>query len=252
MNTEKKSVWKLLPEPNKILVYWLGGAGFLFVFDNGQIVCIDPYLSDSVERLAGFRRLTMAPFSPSELIFDILLLTHDHPDHLDIDSFDELMTINPKCQILASSSCEAFLKGKNANFEVAKPGSFVTIGEVCIKTVAADHGNLCPDALGFLIVYKNRSIYCTGDTSNNFEKIKDAIIFQPEIMVTCINGAYGNLDEKEAAILASKCNAKKVIPCHFWLFAEHGGDPAKFRDHLKTFSPDSDLRLITPGKAEII
>ena len=49
------------PTKKKVLVYWLGGAGFVFKFDVGYTICIDPYLSDSVERLFGFKRLQPTP-----------------------------------------------------------------------------------------------------------------------------------------------------------------------------------------------
>ena len=241
-----------LPCKDNILLYWLGGAGFLFVFDNGQIVCIDPYLSDSVERIAGFRRLSIPPFCSGELSFDILLLTHDHPDHLDIDSFDDLMDINPNCQIIASSSCELFLKEKRTDYNISQAGMNIQIGGINIQTVSADHGELCPDAVGFIVSYGSRNVYCTGDTSGRYDRIKDAIALKPEVLITCINGAYGNLDEKQAAILAKKCESKIVIPCHFWLFAEHGGDPGKFKSCLESESPKSKLLLLMPGRAKEI
>ena len=51
------------PAKGKFIVYWLGGSGFVFKFPSGQIVCIDPYLSDCAERLAGFKRLSSAPLN---------------------------------------------------------------------------------------------------------------------------------------------------------------------------------------------
>lgn len=239
-----------MPDQGRILVYWLGQAGFLFVFDNGQIVCIDPYLSDSVEKLAGFRRLSIAPFTSEELVFDILLLTHDHPDHLDIDAFDGITVANKNCRIIAAQSCEMFLRERQVDYNIVQPRMSFQIGQVDIRAIAADHGSLCPNAVGFLITYKTRSIYCTGDTSRNFDFIKEAIDVKPEILVPCINGAYGNLDEEGAALLAAECQSKWVIPCHFWLFAEHGGNPAKFNSYLKSLSPESKSILLTPGRAE--
>ena len=85
------------PAENKIIIYWLGGSGFLFKFGTGQIICIDPYLSDGVEKEFGFRRLSLAPLRANELFFDVLLATHDHLDHLDTYSFDMLVKTNPDC-----------------------------------------------------------------------------------------------------------------------------------------------------------
>ena len=45
---------KNLPAKGNIIAYWLGGSGFIIRFDNGQTICIDPYLSDLAERLFDF------------------------------------------------------------------------------------------------------------------------------------------------------------------------------------------------------
>ena len=67
-------------------VTWLGQAGLLF--DTGKTkVMIDPYFSDSVEKVnpKSYRRTPV-----KEELFalepDVLLFTHDHLDHYDPES----------------------------------------------------------------------------------------------------------------------------------------------------------------------
>jgi L-ascorbate 6-phosphate lactonase len=237
-----------MPQSHKgIIVYWLAGTGFVVKFATGEIVCLDPYLSDCVERLAGFRRLSLAPLEPHELTADVLLFTHDHPDHLDPDSFDAIMAANPSAKILAGGSCRKFLKEKNIEHQICPPGTLTRFGAITVKAVAADHGEYCAEALGFIIQFAGRSLYFTGDTSLNQTLLADAINSQPEILIPCINGAFGNLNENEAANLASQCRAGVVVPTHFGLFAEHGGSPAKFKECLNTVCPQAKLVLLTPG-----
>ena len=236
------------PDKGNVIVYWLGGAGFAFRFPDGEIICIDPYLSDAAERLFGFRRLSLAPIKASDLTCDLLLFTHDHVDHLDVDSFDALMHANPGCRVLAPESCANFLGSRNAAFEVVSPGTCSQLGDVHIKTVAADHGDLCPDAVGFVLSFHGRPLYFTGDTAFDELRMAKAIEAQPEIVIPCINGAYGNMNETEAAKLAGRCGAKIAIPSHFWLFAEHGGCPATFRDRAKTHATGTEVLLLTPGR----
>jgi len=234
---------------NKIIVYWLGGSGFVFQFPGGEIICVDPYLSDSAERLFGFRRLTLAPLKAGELAFDLLLLTHNHADHLDEDSFDILVKTNQGCRILAPGLCAGFLETKKTAYELVSPGTLSQTGNVSLKTVAADHGELCPGAVGFIINFEGRSLYFTGDTAFNENLMAEAIAARPEIVIPCINGAYGNMNEKDAAVLVGKCQAKLAIPSHFWLFAEHGeGCPAKFRDLLKSGAAKTEVLFLTPGR----
>jgi len=240
------------PADGKILVYWLGGAGFVFKFSSGRIVCIDPYLSDYVERLVGFRRLSLPPVKANELFTDVLLITHDHADHLDVDSFDEIIKNNPNCKVLSSAVCSKFLRQKHADYQILAVGDNFSEDDIDIRIVDADHGELSPEAIGCVITFAGRKIYYTGDTSYNEKILADNIALNPEIIIPCINGAFGNLDEKQAAILAGQCQSKLAIPCHFWLFAEHGGDPEKFKKHLQNESSETELLLLTPGRgAEI-
>jgi len=49
-----------VPE-GSLALYWLCQAGFAFKTGAGQIVYIDPYLSEVVERLIGFKRMMTSP-----------------------------------------------------------------------------------------------------------------------------------------------------------------------------------------------
>ena len=237
-----------LPVKGNIIAYWLGGSGFVIRFDNGQTVCIDPYLSDLAERLFDFKRLFAPPVSPEQLRFDILLMSHDHADHMDIDSFDQLAKANPACRILAPICCQEFLKGKNADYEIVSSGQSISIGDVTIEAIPADHSDLCPEAVGFLLKYSSRLIYFTGDTSFNEKMMQPAVEVAPEILLPCINGAYGNMNEQQAAQLCKNCNAKTVIPSHYGLFEEHNGNVEKFVECLKTESPQTTAYPLKPGQ----
>lgn len=239
---------KDLPAKGNMIAYWLGGSGFIIRFDNGQTVCIDPYLSDLAERLFDFKRLFSPPVSSEQLRFDILLMSHDHADHMDIDSFDQLTLANPACRILTPICCEEFLKDKKADYEIISVGQSISIGDMSIKAVAADHGDLCPEAIGFLLKYSSRLIYFTGDTSFNKESMQPAIDAAPEILLPCINGAYGNMNEEQAAKLCKSCNATTVIPSHYGLFKEHNGSVTKFVECLKIESPQTTAYALKPGQ----
>ena len=49
-----------------------------------------------------------------------------------------------------------------------------------------------------------------------------------DILIGPINGAYGNMNEEEFAKLTTLLNPQLVIPCHYGMFAAHGGNPGKF------------------------
>ncbi|MDO8302819.1 MAG: MBL fold metallo-hydrolase [Sedimentisphaerales bacterium] len=242
----------IVKEKGRVIVYWLGGYGFMLKFSTGQIFCIDPYLSDCVERIAGFPRLSLAPLTAEEVTTDAYLITHNHPDHLDVDSFDTIVAKNPGCAIVAGKSCEPFLKTRSTPYNLATVGEAIPCGNIKITAVSADHGDFCPEAIGFIIQFENRTMYFTGDTSLNENLLAPAISYKPDILIPCINPKFGNLGETGAAQLAKKCSAKIAIPSHFGLFAEHGGDVGLFREQVKTISPTTQVVLLTPGRGVAI
>ena len=113
------------PASGKVIIYWLGGAGFVFKFADGQIICIDPYFSDLSERLSGpgqFRRLTLAPTTADKIRFDTLLFSHEHADHMDTDSFDEMSAANKDAAIFGPACCAEFLDSKEVGWTQVEPG----------------------------------------------------------------------------------------------------------------------------------
>jgi len=237
-----------LPPKGKVIVYWLAGAGFLFRFDDGLTFCVDPYLSDAVERLYGFKRSMPAPVSPDGLHFDILFLTHQHEDHLDIDSFDKLMKANPHCEIIASEPCAEFLRGKGAAFTQVAAGDSVERGSIRIDVIRSAHGEQCPLAVGFLLHVASRRVYFSGDSAYDDEIVRTAAAAKPDIVIPCINGAFGNMSEAEAAACVAACGAAVAIPSHYALFAEHGGDAAVFAEHVARLSPATRVHALGPGE----
>ena len=56
-----------------VRLWWLGQAGFAFKTPAGKIVYVDPYLSDAVERLHGFKRLSLSPIAAEEVRADLVI-----------------------------------------------------------------------------------------------------------------------------------------------------------------------------------
>ena len=64
---------------------WIGQSGYI-LSDGRTEICIDPYLSDVVNRVANRPRMVDAPFLPQELKSDAVICTHNHLDHVDLDA----------------------------------------------------------------------------------------------------------------------------------------------------------------------
>jgi len=232
-----------------LAIFWLGQAGFVFKSPDKKVIYVDPYLSDCAERLYGFKRLMAAVIEPEDVRADFIISTHFHEDHLDIDA----------CPVIAKNSSALFVgpadcmkKWRELEIDESRlievnAGQEKDLAGVKMTAVFADHGELAPDAIGIVLDYGFVRVYVTGDTAYRPDKMTDAISKKPEIVVTVINGQFGNMNPEEAAKLTRDAGARVAIPCHFWTFAEHNGDPGKFVEACKEIAPDVRVELIRQG-----
>ncbi len=223
-------------------LFFLGQAGFVFKSKKGTLLGVDMYLTncvESVEGHIGFKRLLPIVLDPDELTFDFIVATHPHYDHFDMDAIPLLMA-NGHTKLFASMNCETEIKRlrmTNENVQYVKVGDTISADDIAIDFVYCDHGSSAPDAVGMIITIDNKRIYYAGDTCLRPEKVAD--IMNIDIMIAPINGAYGNLNEKECTELAKYIKPKLTIPCHYGMFASHGGNPGLF----KTYMDDEKLRF---------
>src|SRR5574344_756075 len=71
----------------------LGQAGLYFKLENGVSFMLDPYLSDSLRQKEGecFARRVPLDGKWLEKSVDMLLFTHDHADHFDMESISPIL-----------------------------------------------------------------------------------------------------------------------------------------------------------------
>ncbi len=220
-------------EKDEFILNWIGQAGFVIKTSKDTIVCIDPYYSNSIERYDGrssrrmwYNRFIIENFKP-----DLVLCSHDHLDHTDPETLPLIYAFS-ESQFYGPASSYRHMKNMKMSedrIKKLKMNEKYSFQDFNFKTVFADHTK---DSMGFIIEINNLIIYFTGDTSFNkklFNYSKNNI----DIMISCINGKYGNLDVKEAAILAKKLNVKMVIPMHYGLVTDNTVDVNVFIEHFK-------------------
>jgi len=229
----------LTSSPNKTHIFSLGQAGFIIKSASGQLLAIDLYLSECVERLEksdGFNRLLPKILNPSDIEFDVIICTHAHYDHFDVDSVP-LMLANKNTKLLCSYGCKTLVDSLlldyyNSQATYVKSGDCIKIGDFDITFVSCDHGTAAPDAVGVVVKVDGKIIYEVGDSCLRLDNISE--IPQPlDVLIAPINGMYGNMNEEECSILADKLGAKVTIPCHYGMFASHKGNVGIFYDIMK-------------------
>ena len=92
-----------------------------------------------------------------------------------------------------------------------------------------------------------------GDTCLRMDRVDDIKkIGQPDVVIGPINGAFGNMNEEEFAGFAHALGSKLTIPCHFGMFASHGGNPGRFLEIMKNEYPDDNVLLMSLGEGIIL
>ena len=69
-----------------------------------------------------------------------------------------------------------------------------------------------------------------------------------DVLIAPINGAYGNLNEQEQVTLTKTLQPKLTVPCHFGMFASHGGHPGLWRKLIMEQIPEQKYKIFTMGE----
>ncbi|MBQ8894685.1 MAG: MBL fold metallo-hydrolase [Clostridia bacterium] len=199
-------------------IKWLGQGGYL-LWDDCNAVCIDPYLSDCVTRLAGRKRLVPAPIAPEELKADVVICTHNHLDHVDIDAIPRM---DPRITFLAPADCQGKFQELGVKLHrIFEEGDTVELGDFRLEAVHAEH---TVPAIGVLVHYGDKTYYFSGDTFYHEALVGRRI----DGMFICINGRLGNMNVEEAKTLTRLIQPRFAVPNHYDLLEGNTEDPRKF------------------------
>lgn len=195
--------------------------------DGDFTVCIDPYLSDVVDRVAKRGRMVKAPFPPEELKSDAVICTHNHLDHIDIDAIPEMKKDNMSF-FAPIDAKETLLSCGVSNYKPFDEGDSYRIGDFELTAVFADH---TVPAVGVILRHGDITMYFSGDTEYN-DKLCELAKYSIDIMVICINGKLGNMNVEEAVRLTEKISPKVGIPTHYGMFESNTEDPKKYTSRV--------------------
>ncbi|MFH2012242.1 MAG: MBL fold metallo-hydrolase [Pseudomonadota bacterium] len=136
-------------------ITFIGHGSLMFTFD-GKVIYVDPW-----SRLADYTKLPKA---------DIILLTHEHPDHFDLKTLEVLQTKNT--MLLLTETCADHMKSGI----VVHNGDSKTILGLRIESVPAynivhmrsDGNPFHPKGVGngYVITFGDKRVYVAGDTEN--------------------------------------------------------------------------------------
>lgn len=233
-------------QEGQVRLQFLGQSGFVLTFPTGRIL-VDGYFSAHPDRLAE------PPVDASELTdLDIIAFTHEHGDHLDIDAVPLLAAASPTARFVAPTPCVRILAqcGVSAERIVSvEPDQSVMLAGIEIRPVRARHAlkggepySFGENArafrfLGYVLRAQGVVIYHAGDTID-YEGLAETLrSLAVDVALLPINGRdadrekqgiAGNLDAREAAVLAIAAGVDVAIPMHHDMFATNPGYPEDF------------------------
>lgn len=208
---------------------WIGHSSFLLQF-NGLNVLTDPVFSRRIA--AVYPRYGAPALRPDQLPpIDAVLISHSHPDHLDLPSIDVL---SRDAAIIAPLGLgRVFTKRLFARVVELDWWESTTLGSASITCTPARHwSRRTPFDFnrtlwgGFVIEDAEASIYFAGDTAwcdvfaeigSRFPNLDVALIpiggYEPAWFM-----AQNHLNPEEAAQAFLDCGARTLIPMHWGTF----------------------------------
>jgi L-ascorbate metabolism protein UlaG (beta-lactamase superfamily) len=237
-------------------VWWLGQSS-LVLKAAGTIIYVDPYLAPSE------RRLTPPAFPPEAVDnADLVLLTHDHSDHIDPVALPPIAVASPGARFVAprpATGRVAALVGGAGRVIPAAAGEPLSVGAVEIIPVAAKHEEFELDPalghpfLGYVIRLGGVTIYNAGDTIPYEGLVETLAPLAIDLAFLPINGrdffrtragTIGNLDYREATELAAAIGVDTVVPVHWGMFAGNTVPPGHFVSYLAERYPAIGAHLL--------
>ncbi len=217
-------------------VTWLTQSGLLFENKRMKIL-VDPYLSDSLGEIKPEKKRRI-PVDESffEVKPDVILITHDHIDHLDTVTLKRFLDAAEKPMLVLSGEssykklCEL---GGGHNYVLLSPHSVWSEQGVTFYSVHAEHTDRT--AVGFIIDDGKETFYVSGDTLYNYDVIDDVLDLAPDgvdFAFLPINGKGNNMNARDAADFAYEIGAKCAIPVHYGLTDDLTPEEFDFDDRI--------------------
>lgn len=257
------------PTPG-LRAYWLGHSSVLIDLDGVRLM-VDPIFSDfaSPFDFAGPKRFHPPPIALSELpLIDIVMISHDHYDHLDMQTVQHLASKGTTFMVpLGVGAHMRRWKIPDRLINELDWGDSVPFGPVTITSTPARHysGRGLFDGRQTLwsswtMVGPDSRVFYSGDTgfSSHFEKI--GAQYGPFDLTIIKVGAYGpgdvwtevHMRADQAVDAHVAVRGKRMLPVHWSTFnmAFHAWDePIELAIKAAT---DKNVEMVTPRIGETI
>jgi L-ascorbate 6-phosphate lactonase len=243
-----------------LAVWFLGQNGWMVKSPQGQLVAVDPYLSNACHpsrRGLNLDRMVPVPISPDQLRAHLVVCTHSHKDHADPETLCACGKSGHVERFMAPGDTQAILEEAGvaeADRQLVWPNCRTELGDLVLTTTFA----LPTDAVdlthtGVMIALDGGPrFWITGDTAWCELLAEHGLALKPDAIGLPINGGYANLSHWEAAELVRRVAPKQAIPCHWDLFPDNSCPPNLFEASLTVKGMRDRYRLPIHGQKMVI
>lgn len=206
----------------ELKITFVGHGTLIFTF-NGRVIHVDPY-----GRLADYSKLPKA---------DIILITHEHSDHLDAQVIEMLRT--DKTTLILTETCAKKVTGgiimKNGDVQTVQGLKIEAVPAYNIVHTRGDGQPFHPLGIGngYIITFGDKRVYVAGDTENIPEM---KTVKKIDVTFLPMNLPY-TMTPEMVTDAAKMLNPKILYPYHYG-----NTDTSKLVELLKDYK-EIDVRI---------
>ncbi len=144
---------------------------------------------------------------------DIILITHEHADHLHIDSLKKVLTNNPNAKVITNLSVGKLLEAEHISYQIVSDQQEIIMNDLIIEGLGSLHAEIYKteprvENTGYMI---NKRLFYPGDALFNPQR-------DVEILALPVSGPW--IKTSEVIDYALQVKPKKVFPVHDALLTE--------------------------------
>ena len=190
-----------------------------FMLEENIKILTDPFISNNP--LATIDLYRLKP--------DVILLTHDHSDHM-----GDTIEIAENSGAIVITLFDIALKLNKFNVATlgGNLGGTIEYKDCKFTFVRADHSSITGRPVGFVIDCGSKKIYFAGDTNVFYDMKIIHDLYNPEIAMLPIDG-YFNMGPREAVYALKLLKVLKVIPMHYGTFPLLKGTPEDLKKEIE-------------------